>query len=207
MGVVHPGAQGRAVQCVGLARAHFSRHPSRFQKSLDDDLSRIPEVYDTAQAEAAPGIGCFLVAECASSAAIKVRSQRATACAVLTLEPCDQPLRPIPRPLSQGMVGLQARRDLHATAELRRLSVAASEQGRGLGRQLVAALEAWARTHGFQTVVLSTGSVMRAACLFYPRVGYAVAHHETQVLPPTAEGLPSTFEVTHFAKDLLERPL
>jgi putative acetyltransferase len=59
------------------------------------------------------------------------------------------------------------------TAELKRMFVAPSHRGRGIGRSIVAALEEEARTLGVRRVVLETGSRLDRAIAMYTSLGYA----------------------------------
>ena len=71
-------------------------------------------------------------------------------------------------------VGCGAVRRLDAeTAELKRMYVAPSHRGRGVGRRIVAALEDEARTLGVSRMVLETGSRLDRAIAMYRGVGYA----------------------------------
>jgi GNAT superfamily N-acetyltransferase len=71
-------------------------------------------------------------------------------------------------------VGCGAVRRLDAeTAELKRMYVAPSHRGRGVGRRLVEALEAEARRLGVSRVVLETGSRLDRAIKMYTGLGYA----------------------------------
>ena len=59
-----------------------------------------------------------------------------------------------------------------ATAELKRMYVARDLRGQGLGRQLVAALEAEARALGVQRLILETGIRQAAAIALYRASGF-----------------------------------
>lgn len=59
-----------------------------------------------------------------------------------------------------------------ATAELKRMYVAPSSRGSGIGRRLVEALEAEARRLGAARVVLETGIRQEAALALYARCGF-----------------------------------
>lgn len=59
------------------------------------------------------------------------------------------------------------------TGELKRMYVAPDQRGRGLGRRLVAALEAEARARGARRLVLETGIRQHAAIALYERSGFA----------------------------------
>ncbi len=70
-------------------------------------------------------------------------------------------------------VGCGALRLLEAeTAELKRMYVSPSARGRGLGRRLVAALEAEARALGVRRLVLETGVRQAAALALYRAAGF-----------------------------------
>ncbi len=59
------------------------------------------------------------------------------------------------------------------TAELKRMYVAPSARGLGVGRRLLAALEAEARALGASRLVLETGVRQAEAIAMYERAGYA----------------------------------
>ena len=70
-------------------------------------------------------------------------------------------------------VGCGAVRVLDAEiAELKRMYVMPALRGRGLGRRLVAALEAEARALGIRRLVLETGTRQTAALELYRRTGF-----------------------------------
>jgi putative acetyltransferase len=70
-------------------------------------------------------------------------------------------------------VGCGALRRLDAqTGELKRMYVAPSARGTGLGRRLVAALEAEARALGLRRLVLETGTRQHAAIALYRATGF-----------------------------------
>jgi len=70
-------------------------------------------------------------------------------------------------------VGCGALRILDAeTAELKRMYVSPAVRGRGLGRRLVAALEAEARALGIRRLVLETGILQDAALALYRATGF-----------------------------------
>lgn len=70
-------------------------------------------------------------------------------------------------------VGCGALRLLNAdTAELKRMYVSPIVRGRGLGRRLMAALEAEARTLGVRRLVLETGVRQAAALALYQATGF-----------------------------------
>lgn len=71
-------------------------------------------------------------------------------------------------------VGCGAVRRLDAsTAELKRMYVAPSHRGRGVGRRIVGALEDEARALGVSRMVLETGSRLDRAIAMYTGLGYA----------------------------------
>ena len=61
---------------------------------------------------------------------------------------------------------------MRGTGELKRMYVAPDQRGRGLGRQLVVALEAEARARGARRLVLETGIRQHAAIALYERCGF-----------------------------------
>ncbi len=70
-------------------------------------------------------------------------------------------------------VGCGACRRIDAeTAELKRMYVAPDLRGKGLGRRLVTALEAEARTLGIRRLVLETGIHQAAALALYRATGF-----------------------------------
>ncbi|KAG6615528.1 N-acetyltransferase CML2 [Phytophthora cinnamomi] len=69
-----------------------------------------------------------------------------------------------------GMVGLQAQDD--GVGELRRMAVSSAFRRHGLGRRLVAELEAWAKASGFSKVILRNGGPKEDARAFYRAIGY-----------------------------------
>ena len=68
-------------------------------------------------------------------------------------------------------------RDTHWTGEeqayVQELVVAEAAEGRGVGRALMAGVEAWAQAQGFRLVELDTGVANSRARAFYARLGYA----------------------------------
>ena len=57
--------------------------------------------------------------------------------------------------------------------ELAGLVVAEDSRGRGVGKALLAAVEAWSREHGFATVRVRSNVIRERAHRFYLREGYA----------------------------------
>jgi GNAT superfamily N-acetyltransferase len=73
----------------------------------------------------------------------------------------------------EAPVGCGALRLLDAeTGELKRMYVSPSERGKGLGRRLVAELEAEARALGIRRLVLETGVRQLAALALYRATGF-----------------------------------
>jgi GNAT superfamily N-acetyltransferase len=64
-------------------------------------------------------------------------------------------------------------RDLDGEWEIKRVIVDSAERGRGLGRLLMAELEAVARAGGAPRLILQTGDRQPEAVRLYERVGYA----------------------------------
>jgi GNAT superfamily N-acetyltransferase len=60
-----------------------------------------------------------------------------------------------------------------ASAQLTSLVVASRARGMGVGRQLVAHFEEWAREHGAVRVVVTSALHRDDAHAFYPAIGYA----------------------------------
>ncbi|GMF42152.1 unnamed protein product [Phytophthora fragariaefolia] len=69
-----------------------------------------------------------------------------------------------------GMVGLQAHAD--RVGELRRMAVSSAYRRHGLGRRLVAELEAWAKASSFTDIILMNGGPRDDARAFYRTIGY-----------------------------------
>lgn len=57
-------------------------------------------------------------------------------------------------------------------AEVKRVFVRAEYRGRGLGRQLLQALETWARQKGYAYLILESGEPLTAAMKLYRTMGY-----------------------------------
>jgi GNAT superfamily N-acetyltransferase len=72
-------------------------------------------------------------------------------------------------------------RAVHFTGDIQayvgELAVAEQAEGRGAGRALMAAAEAWARAHDYGFVALDTGAANTRARAFYAQLGY----HEESV--------------------------
>jgi GNAT superfamily N-acetyltransferase len=77
------------------------------------------------------------------------------------------------------------------TAELKRMYVAPSLRGRGIGRQLVLALETEARQLGARRLVLETGIRQDSALALYERCGFEriPLYGEYRLSPNTSIGL------------------
>jgi GNAT superfamily N-acetyltransferase len=76
-----------------------------------------------------------------------------------------------------GVVGVHLTPLLHALSPLARITALAVRndvQGRGVGRALVEAAEAWAWTEGAARIELTSGDHRLAAHAFYRSAGYAV---------------------------------
>jgi len=82
-------------------------------------------------------------------------------------------------------------------AELRRMSVAAGWQGRGISRMLFEELQQFCRQKGFRRIVLSTSSMQTTAVKLYPRLGFSVVK---QACVPSVWFPLAT--VSYFSKDL-----
>jgi len=87
-----------------------------------------------------------------------------------------------------GCVGLQYHAETEV-AEVRRMSIAASHQRRGLGSVLIKGVMEHARLHGIQALELGTFSGFVTACKFYEALGFMVgegtgAPQDKVSLPP-----------------------
>jgi putative acetyltransferase len=71
-----------------------------------------------------------------------------------------------------GIAALALRAD--TTAELKRVFVAPSARGRGVARDILRAVEAFARSQGVSAIRLETGVAQPEAIALYEKVGY---HH------------------------------
>lgn len=75
-----------------------------------------------------------------------------------------------------GLATVHLRHALNHAAPLAQLSLLVVDErvrGRGVGRALVAAAEAWAREHGCRRMVVTTALQRSDAHAFYERIGYA----------------------------------
>ena len=64
------------------------------------------------------------------------------------------------------------RRVDNATAEIKRMYVRPDMRGRGIARELLAALEAWAIERGYTRIILESGTAQPDACALYESSGY-----------------------------------
>jgi GNAT superfamily N-acetyltransferase len=76
---------------------------------------------------------------------------------------------------------------------LENLAVAPAHQRKGIGRRLMARVEALARARGLKTVRLYTNKAFTTNLEFYPKLGYTIEREET---------LPSGGFIVHFAKSI-----
>ena len=87
--------------------------------------------------------------------------------------------------------------------ELVRMSVHKDTRGKGVGRKLCAALEAYAAGKGMKRVVLSTLSEMDMAVGLYRKCGYTlILETPLDVRSSLGEGDWDDLTIAHFAKDL-----
>ena len=75
-----------------------------------------------------------------------------------------------------GMVGIEHRDQ--QTAELRRMAMQNAQRRKGIGRELLGAAEAFARSQGYQCMVLSTSELQVAARRLYESSGYRLVREE-----------------------------
>ena len=64
------------------------------------------------------------------------------------------------------------------TAEIKRMSVAASLRRQGLGRRILASLCEEARARGFRRIILETTETWDEVIAFYLSFGFQVTHHQ-----------------------------
>jgi GNAT superfamily N-acetyltransferase len=72
------------------------------------------------------------------------------------------------------LIGCGGWRSHGADAELKRMYTAPAARGRGVARQVLAALEESARSHGRRRLILETGDRQPEAIALYTRSGYAL---------------------------------
>jgi GNAT superfamily N-acetyltransferase len=112
------------------------------------------------------------------------------------------PERPLPQTFDGPLVamggllpweaGHEDERTVAGAAELHRMRVAPPLQGRGYGRELLAALETRAVELGFDLLLATTAARQEAATRFYPAAGYEAVDQSTM----------GEYELRHFQKDL-----
>jgi GNAT superfamily N-acetyltransferase len=87
-----------------------------------------------------------------------------------------------------GWLHVAAPRDLVSPryAEVRALIVDEPARGRGIGRRLLEAAEAWARERGLDTIRVRSNTVRERARAFYERAGYRVTKTQHQFNKPLA---------------------
>ncbi len=98
-----------------------------------------------------------------------------------------------------GVVSAHALPLFHATGRLVRLTalaVRAGSQGRGVGRALVAAAEAWAWRVGARRVEVTSGDHRPGAHAFYQALGYAPDERRFVKHGPRADGAVAFGDVT-----------
>jgi len=83
-------------------------------------------------------------------------------------------------------------RTVAGAAELHRMRVAPPTQGRGYGRELLAALETRAVELGYDRLLATTAERQTAATRFYPAAGYEAVDRSTH----------GEYELVHFEKGL-----
>ena len=95
-------------------------------------------------------------------------------CSHLTVEQMSQPDTTVFIARDGGLaVGCGAlRRHGHGIGEVKRMYTRPSHQGRGIGGQIVDAIEALARIEGLRQLVLETGLGLDAAWRVYERAGF-----------------------------------
>jgi ribosomal protein S18 acetylase RimI-like enzyme len=88
--------------------------------------------------------------------------------------------------------GHEDERSVAGAAELHRMRVAPTHQRQGIGRRLLAELEARIQRQGFETVVATTASRQASSVAFYPAAGYREVDRSTY----------GEYELIHFEKSL-----
>lgn len=79
-----------------------------------------------------------------------------------------------------GTAGLRPWSGRPGTAEVRKMYLLREARGRGLGRHLLAFLEAQARSLGYTRVMLETASVLEEAVALYESAGYRDTSEEIE---------------------------
>jgi len=85
-------------------------------------------------------------------------------------------------------------RSVAGAAELHRMRVAPVYQREGYGRELLHALEGWAREAGFDPLLATTARTQPAAVEFYRQEGYEAVGESTE----------AGYELVHFEKSLVQ---
>ena len=93
------------------------------------------------------------------------------------------------RPTDAGYEDERAAED---AAELHRMRVAPTHQGRGNGRALLSELERRARAAGFRLLLATTAARQRSAVEFYPAAGYRKVGRSTY----------GDYDLVHFEKEI-----
>jgi len=88
--------------------------------------------------------------------------------------------------------GHEDERAVADAAELHRMRVAPTHQGRGIGRRLLAELEARIERAGYETALATTASRQASSVAFYPAAGYREVDRSTY----------REYELVHFEKSL-----
>lgn len=105
-----------------------------------------------------------------------------------------------------GVATIQEMTVLHARgrfAQLTLLVVAARARRRGVGRELVAAAERWARARGCVRLLVASGSQRADAHAFYERLGFEhTSRRYAKVL--TAEAAPAAVRIVPIAEEHIE---
>ncbi|QTE28978.1 GNAT family N-acetyltransferase [Pengzhenrongella sicca] len=91
---------------------------------------------------------------------------------VLTVDPRDIRATVLASDPDGTPIAHAALRDLDGEWEVKRVVVAADRRGLGLGRALMAELEAIARAGGARRLILQTGDRQPEAVVLYERIGY-----------------------------------
>lgn len=98
-----------------------------------------------------------------------------------------------------GMVGVE--RHAADCAELRRMAVDKAYRGQGIGRELLAAAEAFCRSRGYRRVVLSTSELQVAAAALYASSGYRLVREEKDA-PASHKSVGAGLTRYHYEKAL-----